>query len=41
MFFARHIRAQAIEENPNASFGEIGRVVGKMWKEQTAQQKKV
>jgi len=40
MFFNKDIRQQVIEDDPNASFGEIGKIIGQKWKELTAQEKK-
>jgi hypothetical protein len=41
MFFNVAIRPKVSEDNPNATFGDIGKTIGKLWKEISAQDKKV
>jgi len=40
MIFQQEHRAQVKEENPDASFGEIGKILGDMWKKLDADSKK-
>lgn len=40
MFFSRDQRERTKAENPTASFGEIGRILGATWKEMSESQKK-
>lgn len=40
MFFSRDQRERTKAENPQASFGEIGRILGATWKEMSESQKK-
>ena len=41
MFFVQDWRARIIAENPDASFGEVGKLLGARWKEMPANEKKV
>ncbi|CAO3695849.1 unnamed protein product [Rhizopus microsporus] len=41
MFFSQDNREVVKKENPNASFGEIGKLLGEKWKNMTDEQKKV
>jgi len=40
MFFAQEWRPKLAEENPDASFGELGKLVGAKWQELTLEEKK-
>ncbi|PWN21193.1 hypothetical protein BCV69DRAFT_248528, partial [Microstroma glucosiphilum] len=40
MFFSRDAREKTKSDNPEASFGEIGRLLGAAWKEMSDAQKK-
>ncbi|KAI9261758.1 high mobility group box domain-containing protein [Sporodiniella umbellata] len=40
MFFSQDNRAVVKEENPNATFGEIGKLLGEKWKNLTDDEKK-
>ncbi|KAI9479361.1 Non-histone chromosomal protein 6 [Coemansia sp. RSA 989] len=40
MFFSQAKRNEVKDNNPNATFGEIGKLLGKMWSELTEEQKK-
>ncbi|KAJ2843573.1 Non-histone chromosomal protein 6 [Coemansia brasiliensis] len=40
MFFSQDKRNEVKDSNPNATFGEIGKLLGKMWSELTEEQKK-
>lgn len=41
MFFVQDWRQRIIAENPDASFGEIGKLLGARWKEMPDNEKKV
>ncbi|CAO3672075.1 unnamed protein product [Rhizopus stolonifer] len=41
MFFSQDNRAVVKEENPKATFGEIGKLLGEKWKNLTDDEKKV
>ena len=41
MFFVQDWRARIIAENPEASFGEVGKLLGARWKEMPDAEKKV
>lgn len=41
MFFVQDYRERIKEENPNASFGEVGKLLGAKWKEMSDAEKKV
>jgi hypothetical protein len=41
MFFSQDWRERIKTENPEASFGEIGKLLGAKWKEMDAEEKKV
>ena len=40
MLFAQSIRARIKEENPNSTFGDIGRLIGAEWRKTDAEEKK-
>jgi len=40
MFFAQEWRPKLAEDNPDAGFGDLGKLVGEKWKELTASEKK-
>ncbi|KAG1149979.1 hypothetical protein G6F37_004560 [Rhizopus arrhizus] len=40
MFFSQANRENVIKENPEAKFGEIGKILGAKWKEMTDEEKK-
>ncbi|CAO1635030.1 unnamed protein product [Jaminaea pallidilutea] len=40
MFFSQDQREKTKNDNPNATFGEIGRILGATWKEMSDAQKK-
>ncbi|KAJ2453988.1 Non-histone chromosomal protein 6 [Coemansia sp. RSA 2336] len=40
MFFSQAKRNEVKENNPNATFGEIGKLLGEMWGKLTDEQKK-
>ncbi|KAI9298076.1 high mobility group box [Neoconidiobolus thromboides FSU 785] len=40
MFFSQSERENVIKENPNISFGEIGKILGQKWKGMTPEDKK-
>ena len=40
MFFVQDYRERIKEENPNASFGEVGKLLGAKWKEMSDAEKK-
>ncbi|KAJ1847340.1 Non-histone chromosomal protein 6 [Coemansia sp. RSA 2611] len=40
MFFSQDRRAQVQEDNPNVTFGQIGKILGGLWKEMNEEQKK-
>ncbi|CEG75993.1 Putative Structure-specific recognition protein 1 [Rhizopus microsporus] len=40
MFFSQDNREVVKKENPSASFGEIGKLLGEKWKKMTEEQKK-
>ncbi|EIE79999.1 hypothetical protein G6F46_001817 [Rhizopus delemar] len=40
MFFSQANREKVIKENPEAKFGEIGKILGAKWKEMTEEEKK-
>ncbi|KAI7885605.1 hypothetical protein K492DRAFT_141417 [Lichtheimia hyalospora FSU 10163] len=40
MFFSQDKRASVKEENPDASFGQIGKILGQKWKEMSDEEKK-
>uniref|UniRef100_A0A7S4HR37 HMG box domain-containing protein n=1 Tax=Odontella aurita TaxID=265563 RepID=A0A7S4HR37_9STRA len=40
MFFAKDARAKIKEQNPDASFGEMGKMVGQAWKKLSDEEKK-
>jgi hypothetical protein len=41
MFFVQDYRERIKEENPNATFGEVGKLLGAKWKEMSDAEKKV
>ena len=41
MFFVQDYRERIKEENPEASFGEVGKLLGAKWKEMSDAEKKV
>ena len=41
MFFVQDYRDRIKTENPDVSFGEVGKLLGAKWKEMTAAEKKV
>jgi hypothetical protein len=41
MFFVQDYRERIKEENPDASFGEVGKLLGAKWKEMSDTEKKV
>jgi hypothetical protein len=41
MFFVQDYRERIKEENPDASFGEVGKLLGAKWKEMSDAEKKV
>lgn len=41
MFFVSDWRERIIAENPSASFGEVGKLLGARWKEMSESEKKV
>ena len=41
MFFVQDHRARVIADNPDVSFGEVGKLLGAKWKELTPSEKKV
>ena len=41
MFFVQDWRARIIAENPDATFGEVGKLLGARWKEMPDNEKKV
>ena len=40
MFFVQDYRERIKEENPEASFGEVGKLLGAKWKEMSEAEKK-
>ncbi|KAI8390215.1 high mobility group box domain-containing protein [Blakeslea trispora] len=40
MFFSQERRATVKEENPEASFGQIGKILGEKWQAMSAEEKK-
>ena len=40
-FFNKDNRAEAKKSNPDASFGELGKILGQMWKDLDEEGKKV
>jgi hypothetical protein len=40
MFFVQDYRERVKSENPDASFGDVGRLLGAKWKEMTSPEKK-
>ncbi|PVU99807.1 hypothetical protein BB559_000400 [Furculomyces boomerangus] len=40
MFFSQEYRGKVKKENPAATFGELGKILGEMWKSMTDEQKK-
>jgi hypothetical protein len=41
MFFVQDYRERLKSENPDATFGEVGKLLGAKWKEMSAGEKKV
>jgi hypothetical protein len=41
MFFVQDYRERIKSENPDVTFGEVGRLLGAKWKEMTPAEKKV
>ena len=41
MFFVQDYRERIKSENPDVSFGEVGKLLGAKWKELTEKEKKV
>ncbi|ORY91911.1 high mobility group box-domain-containing protein [Syncephalastrum racemosum] len=39
MFFSQENRQKVVEEHPNASFGEVGKILGSKWKGLTEEEK--
>jgi len=39
MFFSKDFREKVRQENPKASFGEIGKLLGKKWKDMSEKEK--
>ncbi|KAJ1649584.1 Non-histone chromosomal protein 6 [Dispira simplex] len=39
MFFSKDVRERVKQENPDASFGEIGRILGDMWNKMPAEKR--
>jgi len=39
--FSKKMRPKLKEENPNATFGELGKLLGEAWKKATDEEKKV
>ncbi|KAI7898173.1 high mobility group box domain-containing protein [Cokeromyces recurvatus] len=40
MFFSQEKRASVKEENPEATFGQIGKILGEKWKAMSDEEKK-
>ncbi|PVU95523.1 hypothetical protein BB561_001772 [Smittium simulii] len=40
MFFSQEYREKVKKENPDATFGQLGKILGEMWKTMTDEQKK-
>ncbi|ORX57124.1 hypothetical protein BCR36DRAFT_271246, partial [Piromyces finnis] len=40
MFFSQDKRAEVKRDNPDASFGEIGKIIGNLWKNASPEEKK-
>merc|ERR1712066_1107880 len=40
MFFSKDMREEVVADNPDASFGEIGKLLGAAWKDLSAKDKK-
>jgi len=41
MFFSQDKRAEVKRNNPDASFGEIGKIIGNLWKNASSEEKEV
>lgn len=41
MFFSNDKRQQVKDENPSLAFGEVGKELGRLWKEASAEEKEV
>jgi hypothetical protein len=41
MFYATEHRAEIIKNNPNISFGEVGKLLGESWAKASAKEKEV
>ncbi|CAO3592934.1 unnamed protein product [Absidia cylindrospora] len=41
MFFSQANRNKVKEENPDATFGQLGKILGQKWKEMSDEEKKV
>lgn len=41
MYYATDMREQVKQENPNATFGDVGKIIGDKWRQLGAEEKKV